>query len=184
MRLVDILGKFLAKCVSGATGVSDATIIASAIVAQALLEANMATLVLDLRRIKESFLQRIEARTDSVRAEAELKLAEAANATNKITPVAHEQALRLAQQEAALIENEKRKAEASMAGSRAKLMEELVRDMRENRLKDASLELMEALTQYMLEGGQLHIDSQNLKALIQAGQKANPDADGPDRSPK
>jgi hypothetical protein len=175
------VGKFFAKCFDTSNEMHEVSVVALASVVERLLDICGAGLVEDIRKVKQSYLRRIDAGTQSREAEAQLKLAAATNAANKATQVAHEEAMRAFTQEREAIRNRKLAADAAAADARAdkanadaaqakakalRSLMDVYAEAKKKKLDAAERELLEALRQYRLEGGRVYIDRENLKALL------------------
>ena len=176
------VSKFLAFPVSRIKGFRDTSIVALASVAQTMLEMCNCTLAEDVKKIKKEFIKRVKARTQMEIAEARKRVAEAANAANKVTARAHEEELRRLERERLQIENATKKvglsqaeAQASEAHSKAitaklkniQSIKEMLEEARQKRGEEAENELVEALRQLNTEGGKIYFDSDNLKRLLE-----------------
>ena len=180
------IAKFLAVPLSQVKGLRDISMVALASVAQTLLEMCKSTLAEDAKKIKKEFVKRVKARTQLEQAEARKRVAEAADAANKVTVRSHQEELRRLERERLQIENATKKvglshaeAHASEAHSNAvaaklknvKALAEMFEEARQKRGEEAESELIEALRQLNTEGGKIHFDSDNLRLLLKKGKE-------------
>jgi flagellar biosynthesis GTPase FlhF len=181
------VSKFLAVPISRIKGLRDASMVALASVAQTLFEMCKSTLAEDVKKIKNEFVKRVKARTQLEIAEARKRVAEAADAANKVTVRSHEEELRRLERERLQIENATKKVELSQAEAQAseahskavaaklkniQSIKEMFEEARQKRGEEAESELIEALRQLNTEGGKIYFDSDNLKHLLKSGKES------------
>lgn len=153
-HVVKILGHF--------TGVSEAAseyfAVALGGVAKTLLEAANSHLLTDVKRLADARLAKKEADADLAAAEAKLKAAEATEAVNRAT---------LPKRKDRIAQAEKRKAEAEADLVEAKV-KQLETETKTDKLKaqaDALAALVSSVERLRTYGGDLVIDSNNLRII-------------------
>jgi hypothetical protein len=177
---LDFAIRLLGRCSRKSRDLWDVSVVALAVVAQQLLDS-CPSLVEDIRRLKDNKFRRVEAETLALEADAQRKYAAAAQAANTVTEREFERAVRELELEKQAIRNRKLAAEAAAAEARAdkskaeaaraeikacEALMEVYKEARQKNSEAAEEELLDALRQYNLEGGILHIDSENLRSLI------------------
>jgi hypothetical protein len=183
-----IVGKFLAVALKLGKGSRDACLVAMSSVAQTMFEMCNSTLAEDVRKFKNEFATRISTRTQLEQAEAQKRIAEAADAANKVTSRAHEEELQRLERERLQLENATKRAalaqveaQAREAHSRAAAAEfdvhlyEVLDEARQKRKTEAENEVIASFRQLNLEGGRIYFDSQNLKQLMEKTEQPKPD---------
>ena len=186
MKLVEVITQIFAKAVDAAPHAKQGAIVAMASVAQTLAQACKSTLAIDIKRLKESMFERIEARTLKDKSEADIKIAEAAEAANKVRTKEHEAYMQEQEQQKAQIENVKRWVEIDIAAAEAdkartdaaaqrlrllKSMMDLAKDLREERRTAAEQDVLNALAQLLHEGGTFYVNRENLNKIAKLKQK-------------
>lgn len=174
-----ILIKFVAKTISASKSGWHTAVAATASVAESLAPACRSTLVIDLRRLKDAHLKRLEAKTRSEEAEARKKTIEASEAANKISERSHAETMSRLDIEMKQLEVRKRKAEAeekeskttrSLAQDRLatrvyETLTEHIEAVRKQNFDAKQQVLFDALLKLEREGGGLYVDMEQLKAL-------------------
>jgi hypothetical protein len=157
-RLVHYLGKAIAAPKHLARYCAIATLSA----AETLLKLVRAGVVSDLGRIKEALIRRTEAEADEKRAEADLKVAEAAEAANRATLHKRHDAIANAERQIKIAQVAKTDAEA-----------EAIRMDAETRqieaIANAKARLLEAIAKLRTDGGEIFFDKNNLEQILRTG---------------
>ena len=160
--------KLIGRALGGPAVAVRSVAIATLSVAELLLELANVGLVSDIHRLKEALLQRSEAETDAKQAEAQKKLAEAAEAAN----VAN-----LPKRKDAIAKIERRQREAQVAKTEAEA--EVIRKDAETRrlaaVQEGKARLLEAVSKLRGEGGEFMVDPDNLRRIIEAGLPSDED---------
>jgi hypothetical protein len=140
--------------------------IATLSVVQTLLQLLRRDLVADVRRIKESLLLKTEAETAlkqaevaKARAEGEKVLAEAAELANRAS-------LRKRKDNLARAEAEKKRAEAAKTRAEAEAIRMDAEGRHAREVAEAGVRISEALSKLRLEGGEIMVDSDQLRGLL------------------
>jgi hypothetical protein len=165
-EICGIIWKRLGTAVAGPKALARMGAIATLSVADTLLTMIDATLVTDIRRVKESLIRRVEARTATVEAAATKKLAEAIEAADKADLPARKDAIARATKEKALAEAAKSQAEADKSQAEADKVRSDIEIQRLQPMTDARVRLLEAITKLRAAGGDVYFDADNLKAIL------------------
>ncbi|MGV2336311.1 MAG UNVERIFIED_CONTAM: hypothetical protein LVR18_20125 [Planctomycetaceae bacterium] len=151
--------KYVADAIGGPVAALRSILIATLSLAEMLARLAAATVVPDLRRLKELTFRRLEAQTDQQVAEAEKKLAEAADAANRANLPKRRDAI-------ARIEQEIKQAEAAKTQAEADAIRMDAETRRFVAIKEAETKLIEALSRLRQDGGDLFVDPDNLRRII------------------
>jgi len=154
--------------------------IATMSVAETLLTLVNSKVVPDIRRLIDSEIEGREADTLGKKAQANEAMARAAEAANQSTRHKRKDALARAEQNKALEEVEKLKAETAAIKSDTKNRRLQVEIEAKARLLEAQTKLIEAVSRLKQEGGELFVDKENLKLLLSTSAPAVDDLEASD----
>lgn len=153
-----IISKWLGKAIGGPISVSKSIKVATYSVAEFLLWTVGASLVFDIRRIKEAKIREIEAEADCKKAEAQIREAEGIEAANRANFPKRRDKLAEIERERRALENAKTEAEIEMLQAKT----EAIRIETKSKAKSRFIEAISKLKQ---DGGALFVDEQNLRRL-------------------
>lgn len=154
--------KGLASAVRGSKDLARVTWIATLSSAEILLTLIKSGLVTDICRVKETLIERMEAETESIRADAEKRVAEAAEAASKADLPKRKDAIARAERDRQIAEAEKTLAEADAIRSDAETR-------RMQAMAEATAALLEAVSKLKQEGGDMLLSEENLRRILDAG---------------
>jgi hypothetical protein len=152
----------VAKAINGTAAVAEPLAAATLSVVETLISLIHAGIASDIGRIKESLIQRIEARTVGEQAEAAKKIEEATEAANRATLHKRRDGIALA---------ERRKAEAEAAKSEAEAEAILLRARNERMaaIADATAKLADVISRLRQHGGEVFFSEESLRRIIELG---------------
>lgn len=150
--------KLLARAIEGSETLCRVIAVATLSVAETLFGLLQSGLVHDTERVKESLIRKMEAEADEKTADAQRKLAEAAEAANHATLLkgrtAREVAERKAKAEAAKIEAD---AEAARMDAGTRRMQAIA---------EGQAKLLDAISKLRQEGGDVFLSKENLESIL------------------
>jgi hypothetical protein len=135
------------------------TRIATLSVAETVLDLLKLGLVSDIRRIKEADLQTIEAEKDEKKATAQLRLAEAQEASNRATLAKRKDVL-------AQAEKAKKAAEAAKVQAEADAIRMDAETRRIRAVTEGQARLLESISRLRQEGGDVYFREENLVEIL------------------
>jgi hypothetical protein len=155
------LVKYVAKPLGGPVTLVRASLAATFSVAHLLLELIDSRVAPDLGRIKESLLRRLEADADGKAAEAQRKVAEAAEAHNRAELVKRQQGIVKAERIVKLAEAAKTQAEAE-----AIRLDAATRQQQATHAARATL--IDAISRVNQQGGGVYFSEQSIRAMLRS----------------
>ena len=160
-----VIWKGVATAVTGPTELARLGVIATLSVVDTLLTLIDATVLTDIRLVKESLIRRVEAKTGEIeaktqaaQAEAKKKVAEATDAANKATLHSRKDAIAQAQKDQA-------RAAAAKSAAEVEAIRQEIETKRMQAIVDARIKFLEALTRLRAEGGDVMFDAKNLESI-------------------
>jgi hypothetical protein len=153
-RIVQYLGKAL----DGPRHLGRYVVIGTLSVAQTLLNLMNAGVIKDVARIKEALIQKTEAETAIKLAEADLKVAEAAEAANRVTLNKRPDAIAQAERQL--------KAQAAKTEAEAEAISMDAGTRRIEGVANAQARLLEAIGKLRAEGGEIFFSKENLREML------------------
>ncbi|MFA5239507.1 MAG: hypothetical protein WC476_07355 [Phycisphaerae bacterium] len=175
-EIEEMLAKFIAKVLGGPKAVFRCIAIASFSLAECLLGLINQGIINDIKRVKESLIHKMEADVDFAVAKARKKLAEAAEAANRAN--LHKRVDAIAQAEEELIRTRAAKTQAEADAIR--------KDAETRRLKtvaDAKTGFLRAVKKLQQEGGNIFLDRDNLRKILEVGLPPEDYKDTPESDP-
>lgn len=179
MRIAHFIFSRIAKLFRTSKGLRNAVAVLAASVAELLLRACRCSIAQDVYRLKENLLKRCEAGTKSLQAdalkhtaEAQKKVAEAKEATNKITQISDEQLFLTLKYQREALRNRKLSAEADVAEAKAlkakaaalKSLAIVIKDAQKKGIKGVETELRMAFSGCSSKGKKLNDGADNSKS--------------------
>jgi uncharacterized membrane protein YqiK len=160
------IGRYAVRAVGGPVFLTRAIAVATVSVAHTLIRLVSAGLASDLGRVKEVLLSKLEAEAASkdaeavaAQAEAQKKLAEAAEAANRANLPKRRDAI-------AKAERQKARAEAAKTLAEADAIRTDAETKRTRAVAEAYSLLLEALSKLRQDGGELIVDTEQLRKLL------------------
>jgi len=153
--VVKYLGRPIAASATAARGIAVATLSLAEILLK-LIASHIAT---DIGQYKDDILRRHKAQADAASAEAQKKLAEAAETVNRATLHKRKDALAKLEREATRLQNAKTQAE----------IHTILHDADTRRIQataEAQARLIEAISKLRREGGDIFFSQQNLLEIL------------------
>ena len=167
LALATKLVKYVGRILDGSKEIARAITIATISVAEMLLELITSHFVADISRVKESLLQKMEAETAEKKADADRRIAEAAEAANRATLHKRDDAI-------AKAELEYRCAEAAKTAAEAAAIRLDAETRRIEGIANAQAKLLEAIAKLRSEDGDIYFSRENLETLLRLKLPAEP----------
>lgn len=161
-KIGELLVKFVANVLGGPKTVLRCIAIASLSLAEYLLSLINQGFIKDINRVKESLIRKMEADADSAVADAQKKLAEAAEASNRANLPKRKDALAKAKKEIAQAKVAKTQAESEAIRKNAETQRLLA-------IAEARARFLEALAKLRQEDGDIFFNIDNLKRILEEG---------------
>jgi len=158
----ELLAKFVGRAVKGPKTLSRFILGSIFSLADTVLRLLQAGAFTDIRRMKESLIRNMEAESDEKVAEANRKLADAAEAANRADLPKRRDAL-------AMLERRKLEAEAAKTEAEARAIRLDAETRRLQAIGDATAKLMEAASKLRQDGGEVFFSQRNLEEILRLG---------------
>ena len=158
-QLGQLLTKWLVSAVDGSTRASRYVTIATLSVAETCLELLQSGFVHDIHRVKETLIRRTEAETELKVAEAQKRMAEAAEAANLADIPKRSDALAKIHKELARLDVCKKEADVAA-------IKNDIRVKRMTAVADARVKFLNAITKLQQHGGDVFFDEKSLEMFL------------------
>jgi hypothetical protein len=158
-ELMQVLGKWVAKALGGPKRLSHNIMAATLSVVEYCAELFRLGVVEDVRRIKESLIQRSEAETKNKQAEAAKKMAEAAEAENKANLSKRNDRVAMLEKERLELENGKTKAEIEAIQTKTETEGQKA-------IIEAKARFLEAIASLRKEEGDIYFNKESLDEFL------------------